>query len=106
MTGDTTLTISVLVLLIGVALNIIGFYNNRKKDIKTDTKELYDMRESLVKLNMKSDQICLSLNEMRVEVRSITERVGEIEKEVTTLKFRLNEAFDKIKELKGAGINE
>lgn len=100
MTGDTTLTISVIVLIIGVLLNVYGFFNGRRKDIKSEAGELYDMRESLVKLNMKTDQICTSMNELRVDIRGINSRISEVEKEVTSLKLRIASAFESIDELK------
>lgn len=89
MTGDTTLTISVIVLIIGVALNVYGFFNNRKKDIKTEAQELWDMKESLTKISLKTDQINNSLTEMRIDLRSLTDRLTGMEKEIVALKQRV-----------------
>lgn len=97
MTGDTTLTVSVIVLIIGVVLNIYGFFNNRKKDIKTEAQELWDMKESLTKINLKTDQISNSLNEMRIDLRSMNDRLTGIEKDIVALKQRVT-ILEKTKE--------
>ena len=102
MTGDTTLTVSVIVLIIGVVLNIYGFFNNRKKDIKTEAQELWDMKESLTKINLKTDQISNSLNEMRIDLRSMNDRLTGIEKDIVALKQRVTI----LEKIKGGIVNE
>lgn len=102
MTGDTTLTVSVIVLIIGVVLNVYGFFNNRKKDIKTEAQELWDMKESLTKINLKTDQISNSLNEMRIDLRSMNDRLTGIEKDIVGLKQRVTI----LEKMKGGIVNE
>ena len=102
MTGDTTLTVSVIVLIIGVVLNIYGFFSNRKKDIKTEAQELWDMKESLTKINLKTDQISNSLNEMRIDLRSMNDRLTGIEKDIVALKQRVTI----LEKIKGGIVNE
>lgn len=90
MTADTTLSIGVIVLVLGILLNLYGFFNNRKKDIKGDAKEVYEIRESLVKIDMKTGQISTTMNDIRSDVRTISSKIGELDREVTLLKQRIN----------------
>lgn len=90
MTADTTLSIGVIVLVLGILLNLYGFFNNRKKDIKGDAKEVYEIRESLVKIDMKTGQISTTMNDIRSDVRTISSKIGELDREVTLLKQRID----------------
>lgn len=100
MNADATMSISLVVLLIGVALNIYGFFNTRKKDIKSDERELSSIGESLVKLNYKTDQLCTSVNEIRLDMRTITNRIGDVEKNMAVLTARIDEHEKRINELR------
>lgn len=95
MTADATLSISLIVLVIGVVLNVYGFFNNRKKDIKGDANEIYEIRESLVKIDMKTGSLNTTMNDIRTDVRSISGRIGQIEKDLELLKQRVKNIEDK-----------
>lgn len=90
MTADATLSIGLIVLVIGIALNLYGFFSNRKKDIKGDAKEIYDIRESLVKIDMKTGQINTTMNDIRSDVRAISSKISDLEREVAMLKQRVD----------------
>ena len=90
MTADATLSIGLIVLVVGIALNLYGFFSNRKKDIKGDAKEIYDIRENLVKIDMKTGQINTTMNDIRSDVRAISSKIGDLEREVTLLKQRVD----------------
>ena len=90
MTADATLSIGLIVLVMGIALNLYGFFSNRKKDIKGDAKEIYDIRESLVKIDMKTGQINTTMNDIRSDVRAISSKISDLEREVTLLKQRVD----------------
>lgn len=90
MTADATLSIGLIVLIMGIALNLYGFFSNRKKDIKGDAKEIYDIRESLVKIDMKTGQINTTMNDIRSDVRAISSKISDLEREVAMLKQRVD----------------
>ena len=90
MTADATLSISLIVLIVGIALNIYGFFNTRKKDIKGEANEIYEIRESLVKIDMKTGNLNTTMNDIRTDVRSISGRIGQIEKDLELLKQRVD----------------
>lgn len=90
MTADATLSIGLIVLVMGIALNLYGFFSNRKKDIKGDAKEIYDIRESLVKIDMKTGQINTTMNDIRSDVRAISSKISDLEREVAMLKQRVD----------------
>lgn len=90
MTADATLSIGLIVLVMGIALNLYGFFSSRKKDIKGDAKEIYDIRESLVKIDMKTGQINTTMNDIRSDVRAISSKISDLEREVAMLKQRVD----------------
>lgn len=101
MTADNvTLSVGLIVLLIGVIVNVYGFFASRKKDIKTDTREVYDIRENLVKLDLKTTQIFNSTSEIKNDVKQISSRIGSVEKDVASLDQKVKTAFEQIKELR------
>lgn len=91
MTAETTMSIGVIVLLLGIVLNLYGFFNGRKKDIKGDAREIYEIRESLVKIDMKTGQLNTTMNDIRTDVRSISSRIGALEQEVSVLKSKVEQ---------------
>lgn len=103
MTADATLSIGLIVLVLGILINIYGFFNNRKKDIKGDAKEIYDIRESLVKIDMKTGQINTTMNEIRSDVRAISSKINDLEKDLEKLRGRVT-AIEK--EIEGGAKHE
>jgi len=98
MTADATLSVGLIVLVLGIVLNLYGFFNNRKKDIKGEAREVYDIRESLVKIDMKTGQLNTTMNEIRSDVKSISSRIGSLEADVKVLKERVEQLEKKEKD--------
>lgn len=91
MTADATLSVGLIVLVLGIVLNLYGFFNNRKKDIKGEAREVYDIRESLVKIDMKTGQLNTTMNDIRSDVKSISSRIESLETDVKVLKERVEQ---------------
>lgn len=89
MTADATLSVGLIVLVLGIVLNLYGFFTNRKKDIKGEAREVYEIRESLVKIDMKTGQLNTTMNDIRSDIKSISSRIGTLEHDVTVLKERV-----------------
>ena len=63
-----------------------------------------EIREGIIKLNLKSDNLCQNINELRVDTKSqlkeITERQQEQDKAIAIIQRDLKTAFNRIDEIK------
>ena len=73
---------------------------DRKADILEDDAKLDGIKESLLKANMKLDQVCATTNETRTDIKSLNKDLANLEKEVVVLKRDLKTAFTRIDELR------
>lgn len=69
MNSDATVTIGVLVLLIGCAINLYNFFKNFKGDKNA---------EALIRLDMKLDEINRTTKDMKFDMKSIDRRLEEL----------------------------
>lgn len=98
--SDVKDIIMFLIAIIGCGIGVYGFSRNRKQDIKTDEKASSEIHEALLKLNLKTDQICQTTNETRTDIKAMDRRINELDKEVGITKRDLETAFVRIDELK------
>lgn len=63
------------------------------------------IKESLLKANMKLDQVCATTNETRSDIKSLNKDIGDIDRRVTIVERDMKTAFNAIDELKGK-VNE
>lgn len=73
---------------------------DRKHDILEDDAKLDGIKESLLKANMKLDQVCATTNETRTDIKVLNKDLANLEKEVVVLKRDLKTAFVRIDELR------
>lgn len=106
MNSDTTLSVGVLVLLIGCFLNLYNFFTSRKKDIKQEDKTLEDIKESILKLNFKSDQICSTTNETRTDIKSIKKDVDSVREDLIIQKQEVKALWRRVDEINKLLKNE
>lgn len=71
-----------------------------KHDILEDDARLDGIKESLLKANMKLDQVCATTNETRTDIKALNKDLANLEKEVVVLKRDLKTAFTRIDELR------
>lgn len=83
---------------------ILTFVRNGNKDKQNETKEdnlvMNGIRESLLKMNMKLDQVCSTTNETRTDIKSLNKDMQDIDIRVAILERDLKTAFHQIEELK------
>lgn len=89
--------ISVCIALVSVIFAIITYATNRH-DKSSD--KLDAMETSLLKLNMKSDQICATTNETRTDIKSMNTKINDMDKEIEVVKRDIQTAFIRIDELR------
>lgn len=89
---------------ISLIVTIMAFYRNSKKDLKHETVEeaqqMQSIKESLIKVNMKLDQVCATTNETRSDIKAMNEYVNSVEKRVSILEENMKTAWVRIDELK------
>jgi capsule polysaccharide export protein KpsE/RkpR len=83
---------------------ILTYVRNGNKDKKMETKEdevlMHGIKESLLKVNMKLDQVCSTTNETRTDIKSLNKDMQNLDIKVAILERDLKTAFTLIDELK------
>lgn len=80
--------------LIFVAIN----YGTGRHD-KTDS-ETEEIKTSLIKCNMKLDQLCATTNAIQTDIKAMQSRMNDVERTVSVMQRDLQTAFIRIDELK------
>lgn len=94
-------TISFLSLLLCVMTYIRNGQKDAQENIKEDDLKINSIRESLVKVNTKLDQVNLTTTETRTDIKALNKDIKEIDKRIVSLEGDMRVAFDQIDELKG-----
>lgn len=91
--------------LISLVILIITFFRNGRKDQKEDIKQedtkFTDIEKSLLKANLKLDQLCATTSETRTDIKSLNKDLNSLGERVTAVERDLKTAFKNIDELKG-----
>lgn len=69
--------------------------------VRNGHKDDVSLKEGILKANMKLDQVCATMNETRVDIKSMTKDIKDIDARVMLLENKIKVAFDEINELKG-----
>lgn len=76
---------------------ILTFYRNVAKDGKGEMEQI---KESLIKANVKLDQVFNTTNETRSDIKAMNAKIQSIDKELEIVKRDVATAFIRIDELK------
>lgn len=91
--------------LISLIILIITFFKNgskeQKEDINQEDTKFTDIEKSLLKANLKLDQLCATTSETRTDIKSLNKDLNSLSGRVTVVERDLKTAFEKIDELKG-----
>lgn len=93
-------TISFLSLMLCVMTYIRNGQKDEKENIKEDDLKINGIRESLLKVNMKLDQVCSTTSETRVDIKSLNKDLKEMDTRLVILERDMKNAFCQIEELK------
>lgn len=81
----------------------MAFIIARKKDTKeavTEDAVKYDgIKESLLKVNMKLDQVCTTTQETRTDIKSMQNQFADIDKRVVVLERDLKTLWNKVDDI-------
>lgn len=95
-------TISGISLLFVVLTYVRNLVKDSKHDTAEDAAKMDLINQGLIKANMKLDQTCQALTELRLDVRSLSSSLNEMDRRVTILERDVKTAFNRIDELKEA----
>jgi hypothetical protein len=88
---------------------ILTYIRNGNKDKASETKEehlvMNGIKESLLKVNMKLDQVCSTTNETRTDIKSLTKDTQALDVRLAVVERDLKTAFTLIDEVKH-GVSE
>ena len=111
MNSDSTITISLIIAIVGCLIGVYGFFQSYKKSIKQDDEELdkhFDvlnssinsLNESVLKLNFKTDQICSTTNETRTDLKAMKNDIDNLRETQVKHGMNINAMWKLIDELK------
>lgn len=90
--------------IIALLITVVSFVINRKKDLRTDYREedaKFDgIKESLLKANIKLDQVCATTTETRTDIKALNKDIVEMDKRIAIIERDVKTAFMRIDELR------
>lgn len=95
-----SLVVSGCMFILALATFIVNGVKTSKSEVKTDEARLNDINQSLLKVNMKLDQVCTTVSEIRTDTKTIQNKQLEHTEQITVLQERINTAFLRIDELR------
>lgn len=91
--------------LVSLLFVILTYFRNgktsSKESIQKEDAKFEGIKESLLKANMKLDQVCATTNETRSDIKSLNRDIIAIDKRVSVVEKDLKTVFNQIDELKG-----
>ena len=89
-TGDTTVSIALILCLVNIVLTIWSNFSGSSKDI----------HEAVLKANMKLDQQCGQLTDMQASIRTVSKEVETIKEEQVRQNMEIKALWRNVDELK------
>lgn len=101
---EWTSVISIVISATMMIIAIITLSRNGRKDRKNEyveeTQQMQSIEKSLIKVNMKLDQLCTTTTETRSDIKAMNEYINSVEKRVSVLEENIKAAWIRIDELK------
>ena len=89
---------------LSLLVTFLAFLHNTDKDskaeIQTENSQMAGIKESLLKANMKLDQVCATTNETRTDIKAVNKDMQSMDTRLTVVERDLKTAFSWIEELK------
>lgn len=89
---------------VGLIVSILTLARNGRRDIMRDKQEqdmkLEALKESLLKANLKLDQVCQVTTETRSDIKALNNSMAEMDKRLSVVENDLKTAFMRIDELR------
>lgn len=90
--------------LVSLIIVAVTFIRNGKKDLRREYREddaKFDgIKESLLKANIKLDQVCAVTTETRTDIKALNKDMVEMDKRISVIERDVQTAFMRIDELR------
>lgn len=90
--------------------SVMTYARNGSNDKKVEMMEENDrdkaIQQSLIKMDVKIDQLCSTTNETRSDIKAMNSKVSDLDKEVAIVKRDIKTAFTQIDELRRVTFND
>lgn len=107
---EWTSVISIVISATMMIIAIVTLSRNGRKDRKNEyveeSQKIESIKESLLKANLKLDQVCATTVETRSDIKAMNEYMNKVEKRVTILEKTMETVWVRIDELKDAVKHE
>lgn len=97
---DATLSIALIIALLGAISTVYNMSSNRKKSIQSEASQMEDIRRACDKANMKLDTACGSLSEIRTDIKAMQFQINETETKIAVLERDQKTVFSRVDELR------
>ncbi len=91
--------------LVSVVIAALTYARNGKKDdkeeIQKEESKFDNIKESLIKANVKLDTVCNTTTETRSDIKAMNKDLISIDRRVTGLETNMQQVFKELDELKG-----
>ena len=85
---------------IALLITILSFARSGKQGVQADEQRLEGIRESVLKANMKLDQVCATTNETRSDIKALNKDIQSLDIRISVVERDLKTAFAKIDEMR------
>lgn len=73
---------------------------DNRKEVQEEDLKFDGIKESLLKANLKLDQLCTTTTETRTDIKTLNRDIVEMDRRVTIIERDLKTAFNQIDEMK------
>ena len=101
-----SLICSVVMAIVGITTFILAQTRAGKKNTQENLEGIASLREGILKVDLKLDQICVTVNETRSDVKATDKKLMEHSEAIAVLKHDLQTAFLRINELRESKIDK
>lgn len=91
---DATVSIALIIALVGVFVTLYNFNTSRKKDVLSEATRMEEIKTSCLKANMKLDEVCTRLTGIQTDINMLQQANSSLEHRVTVLE----QSFQALKE--------
>lgn len=107
---NPTISVALIISLVSVTIAVVTFFRNINKDTKTDSqtreREMSDLKEALIKANIKLDQVCATTSETRTDIKATNLKIQELDKELAVIKRDISIAFNRIDAIESSIVDD
>lgn len=86
---ETTISIALLIAVVGFFITVYNFNSARKKDTLTEASKMEDIRTACLKANMKLDDVCSRLTGIQTDVKALQQDNSNLDTRLTILEHEV-----------------